>query len=74
MDDIKIEPDSDTDIEPVSALCETELMDVTEDSASANGLSSVTAEVHLCDNLNSSRNMEVAYIHIKCIIVTSLCI
>jgi hypothetical protein len=61
MDGIKIEPDSDSDIEPVSALCETELMDVKEDYASASGSSSITAEVHLCNHLYSNRNMEVAY-------------
>jgi len=74
MDGIKTEPDSDSDIEPVSALCETELMDVKEDSVSANGLTSITAEVQYCNNLYSSRNMEMAYIHIKSIVVTSLCI
>jgi hypothetical protein len=71
---VKSEPDSDSDIEPVSALCEAELMDVKEDSANANGLSNIRAEVHLCNNLYSNRNMEMAYIDIKCIIVTSLCI
>lgn len=74
MDGIKTEPDSDSDLEPVSALCETELMDVKEDSAGANGLSSITAEVQFCDNLYSSRNMEMAYLHIKIIVVISLCI
>lgn len=74
MDGIKTEPDSDSDIEPASALCETELMDVKEDSASANGLSSITAEVQFCDNLYSSRNMEMAYVHIKCIVVSSICV
>lgn len=74
MDGIKTEPDSDSDIEPVSALCETELMDVKEDCASANGLSCITAEVQFCDYLYSSRNMEMAYVHIRNIVVTSLCI
>jgi len=74
MDGIKTEPDSDSDTEPVSAFCETELMDVKEDSASANGLSSITAEVQLCDDLCSSKNMDIAYVHLKSIVVTSLCI
>lgn len=74
MDGIKTEPDSDSDIEPVSALCETELMDVKEDSATANGLSSITDEVQFFDNLYSSRNMEMVYVHIKSIVVTSLSI
>jgi hypothetical protein len=72
MDEIKTEPDSDSDVEPVSALCETELMDVKEDSAIANGLSSNTAEVRFCDSLYSSRILEMAYVHFKCIAVTSL--
>lgn len=72
MDGVKAEPDSDSDIEPVSALCETELMDVKEDSAIANGLSSITAEVQFCDSLYTSRNLEMAYVHIKCVVVTTL--
>jgi hypothetical protein len=33
MDGIKMEPDSDSDAEPVSALCETEFMDIKEGDA-----------------------------------------
>jgi KRAB domain-containing zinc finger protein len=55
MDRIKTEPDSDSDLEPVSALCETELMDVKEDSASANGLSSITAEDFRAQRVNGMK-------------------
>jgi hypothetical protein len=37
MDGMKMEPDSDSDNEPVSYLCETEFMDMKEDSLNTNG-------------------------------------
>jgi hypothetical protein len=50
MDEVKLEPDSDSDTEPVSALCETELMNIQEDSPSANS-SHVSDEVQLAVDL-----------------------
>jgi hypothetical protein len=49
MDDVKLEPDSDSDTEPVSTLCETEFMNIREDSPSANSsdISGVSVEVQL---------------------------
>lgn len=49
MDEVKLEPDSDSDIEPASTLCETELMSIQEDSPSVNSsdISDVSDEVHL---------------------------
>jgi hypothetical protein len=54
MDEVKLEPDSDNDIEPVSVLCETELVNIQEDSPSANnsGHSGVSDEVQqFCNNV-----------------------
>jgi hypothetical protein len=49
MDEIKMEPDSDSDAEPVSALCETEFMDMREDAPRSNSsdISGVADEVQL---------------------------
>ncbi|XP_023706665.1 zinc finger protein OZF-like isoform X1 [Cryptotermes secundus] len=36
MDEVKLEPDSDSETEPASTLCETEFMNILEDSSSVN--------------------------------------
>jgi hypothetical protein len=46
MDEVKLEPDLDSDTEPVSTLCETEFMNIREDSPSANS-SDISDEVQL---------------------------
>jgi hypothetical protein len=60
MDGMKLEPDSDSDNEPVSALCETELMDMKEEdspSASASDMLVVMNEVQLSVASHNTRTV-----------------
>jgi hypothetical protein len=69
MDGMKLEPDSDSDNEPVSALCETEFMDMKEeDSPSVNGsdILGITDEVQLNVVLQNT------HIHTLCIPVIKM--
>jgi hypothetical protein len=64
MDGMKLEPDSDSNNEPVSALCETELVDVKEEdspSASASDILVVMIEVQLSVAVHNTRTVYSCY-------------